>query len=180
MEGERDDMKNDLIYTVGSTVTELTKGDYIKFVFFFVSFVMVIILGWFATLRAFEGEWTWHPSAFYFIVHSVPGAVFLWLLLPIIFEVLTNVLFVVLLPILYVFSFLFLSSPTAFSFATTVFRSKTLSASPLRSSMSRFFFGRLTKLHIIARCTQTLSIMGSFPITTRTFNNLRHTVVSIL
>ena len=173
-------MASDALNAFGFSVAVFAEGNHIQLIFFGITFMMMIVFGWLTTFIAFEGKGARHSPIFNLIMYGFSGAFFLWFPFPVIFEILADVLSIIVLPIAHVFGTLFLSTFIALSFLTAIFRAKSFSSHPFACRMAGFRLRSLTKSHSVTRVTFLFSIMDALASTPNTNNNPRHTVVIII
>lgn len=167
------------INSISFAVAALAKRNYIKLEFFLIAAMVVIVCGRIVAPNTLQSQWAWHSTIFDFVVNSLAGAVFLRFAFTIIFIILFDMLAIVLLPLTHIFGALFFASFIAIPLAAAIFCATPFPTLSFRFSVSTKPIIALGNLFYtnITRCTQTLGLVLSFPITSFTNNDFSHTVI---
>ena len=162
-------------------MTTFAEWNYIKFEFFFIAAMMVIVCGWFIAFRTFQGERAWHSTALDFIMNSISRAALLWFTFAIIFGVLFDVFAIILLVFSMILCALFLAAFIAFLFAAAIFRPKAFPTFALRFGMTTkpiFALANLFQTRV-TRSTQAFGLMFPFALASFTDNHYPHTMIIV-
>ena len=160
-------------------MTGFTERNDVQFKSFRIAAMVMIISRWLSTLLTSKRQWTWHSTTFDPKMDSLSRSILLRFSLPVVFEILPNMLPVLALPIERADFALFFSAFVSFSFVVAILFSQSLPSVSFRTSMAfQPIFSRrdLANAHI-TRGTQSFGLMSSFTSTSLTNDNPSHTVI---